>query len=274
MEDLYDQIKRAAEGAGLYAVESYGWLNENDADPEFLGHAMWQTEQPMLAESTDAPLSRVDVELLTAGEDFYGLMEAARIAAGLAVFRLPHVSGQPFHNDHLFWSQTLQAVIALGTATDRLREFARIGFRGGWPKRSGNTGEWEVPFGAAATLVSTAPPFVRDAGVRLQSVGAILHHRRKVRHEAVHELATKVAKSTNELATHVHEHGRRALEVEHLPYEEIQRRYEDGHAAVLREHREAIEQIKSWYLLLVRASSDTFIVENWIRRQAERSAGG
>lgn len=272
MEDLYDQIKGAAERAGFYAIDSHGWLSESDEDPEFLGHAMWQTQQPLLGLSATAPLPQIDVELLAAGDDFYGLMEAARIAAGLAAMRLPHVEGHPFDNDNLFWSQTLQVVVALGTATDRLREFARIGFRGGWPKKGGTMGQWEVPFRTAETLVNAAPPYVEDAAVRLHSMGAVLHERRNVRHEAIHDLATKMAKNTRDLASQVRHDGLLELEAERIPHAEVQRRYMEAQDAVLREHRDAVEQIKAWYLLLAKVSSDTFIVENWIRRQVERSA--
>jgi len=173
VEDLYDQIKRAAGDEGLYAIDSHGWLNEHEADPEFLGHAMWQTDQPTLGESGES-LTAGDVELLTAGEDFYGLMEAARIAAGLAVLRLAQISEQPFHEDQLFWSQTLQAVVALGTATDRLQAFARVGFQ----MTSGKPARWEAPFETATTLVNAAPPPARVkllvASVTQQSAECLL----------------------------------------------------------------------------------------------------
>jgi hypothetical protein len=269
MEDLYDRIKGAANNAGLYAIDSHGWLNADDEDPEFLGHALWQTKQPLLEDFRDLRLQPTHVELLAAGEDFYGLMEAARIAAGLALIRLPDVTAHPFSSDNLFWSQTLQAVVALGTATDRLREFARIGFRGGWQKRSGNPGDWEIPFRAAAGLASTAPTYVQEAGKRLNSMGAVLHQRRNLRHQAVHELATKVAKHTREFAREVYEHGPEEVQA-HVPYAEVQRRYQAALDAAIHDHHEALEEIKAWYLLLAKVSSDTFVVENWIRLWRQR----
>lgn len=271
MEDLYDRIRAAANSAEFFAIDAHGWLNESDEDPEFLGHAMWQTQQPSLLEPCGTPPTSIDVDLIAAGEDFYGLMEAARIAAGLAVIRQPHVENHPFDNDNLFWSQTLQAVVALGTATDRLREFARIGFRGGWPKKGG--GRWEEPFSAAPELVSGAPTYVLEAGARLQSMGSVLHERRMVRHEAVHELATKVARGTRDLAEQLRAQNLQELKVDQLSADALKRRYEESQEAAVREHRVALEEIKEWYQLLAKVSSDTFIVEHWIRRESLYASG-
>src|ERR1035441_4590134 len=72
--------------AGVYDIGSYGWLNENDVDPDLVGHAMWQLDQP-LARPLDDPFderpvlerpSPRDKQVLVAGEDFCGMMRLAR----------------------------------------------------------------------------------------------------------------------------------------------------------------------------------------------------
>lgn len=44
--DLKREGEVALNDSSIYDVSSYGWLNENDPDPEFIGHAMWQIDQP------------------------------------------------------------------------------------------------------------------------------------------------------------------------------------------------------------------------------------
>lgn len=42
------EVKAALDEASIFDISSYGWLNENDPDPEFIGHAMWQTDAPYI----------------------------------------------------------------------------------------------------------------------------------------------------------------------------------------------------------------------------------
>jgi len=47
IQQLDEALRRRAEellnAALVWKIGSYGWLNAYDADPEFVGHAMWQT---------------------------------------------------------------------------------------------------------------------------------------------------------------------------------------------------------------------------------------
>jgi hypothetical protein len=43
---LQRDVQEALNEASIYAIGSYGWVSENDPDPEFIGHAMWQVDQP------------------------------------------------------------------------------------------------------------------------------------------------------------------------------------------------------------------------------------
>ena len=48
--DLLDVLRNSTEellcSRGVFDVDAYGWLNENDEDPEFIGYAMWAQSPP------------------------------------------------------------------------------------------------------------------------------------------------------------------------------------------------------------------------------------
>src|SRR5258708_856832 len=98
LESLESAATAALIAADVYDIGNYGWLNENEADPDFIGHAMWQTDQP-LARALDDPLeeqpvrerpSPRDKQILVAGEDFCGTMRLARLSIGLALLWRQH----------------------------------------------------------------------------------------------------------------------------------------------------------------------------------------
>jgi hypothetical protein len=79
------EVESVLNEAFVYDIGSYGWLNENDADPELVGHAMWQTDQPSIDHNAlfgETPVRRrpqeVEKDILTAGEDFCGVMQISR----------------------------------------------------------------------------------------------------------------------------------------------------------------------------------------------------
>jgi hypothetical protein len=39
-DDFKHKIQAALDEASIFDICSYGWLNENDADPNFIGHGM------------------------------------------------------------------------------------------------------------------------------------------------------------------------------------------------------------------------------------------
>jgi len=105
-EALEREVQSALAEASVYDVSSYGWLNENDADPGFIGHAMWQIDPPSIdlkALLGETPVSRrpedIEREILTAGEDFCGLMQAARLSIGLALLWQTQAHKDPWNED-------------------------------------------------------------------------------------------------------------------------------------------------------------------------------
>jgi len=45
---LERETRSILDHAEVFDIASYGWLNESDPDPKFIGHAMWQVDQPSI----------------------------------------------------------------------------------------------------------------------------------------------------------------------------------------------------------------------------------
>lgn len=130
LDELHAQVDALLREYGVYDVDSYGWLNENDVDPETVGFAMWTLdrpyEPPWMARQSDAPPDRRPTEqqqhLVELGEDFEAVTKAARYAIGMAlVYREEAMrrTGTP----NLFEFQVLSAIMTLKIAADRARDF-------------------------------------------------------------------------------------------------------------------------------------------------------
>ena len=75
----------------VYDIGNYGWQSEDTEDPDYIGHAMWQTNPPIETEWEylfgNGPVRHRPTEkeklLTVAGSDFEGLMRASRLSIGL-----------------------------------------------------------------------------------------------------------------------------------------------------------------------------------------------
>src|SRR5882672_418197 len=84
---------------GVFDVDAFGWLNEDDVDPEFVGYAMWTLSPPYDYDDegwqNDTPPHRAPTEaeqqLMQLGHDFFGLMKTARYFIGHALLHQPTV---------------------------------------------------------------------------------------------------------------------------------------------------------------------------------------
>jgi hypothetical protein len=82
LENLESAANSLLIAEGIYDIGNYCWLNENDADPEFIGHAMWQTDQP-LARALDDPFDeRIVSELPSLGTSIRARLPCRRIHRG------------------------------------------------------------------------------------------------------------------------------------------------------------------------------------------------
>jgi hypothetical protein len=130
VESILQEVK-------LHDIEHYGWLNENDPDPEFIGHAMWQVDQPSIDFNClfgQSPvLTRpedIEKEILTVGEDFCGLMKACRLSIGLTMMWHRQAHNRPFDESPFFQLHYVDAVIKLAVASDRIRDLLIVASTG------------------------------------------------------------------------------------------------------------------------------------------------
>jgi hypothetical protein len=130
---LQRDVQEALNEASIYAIGSYGWVSENDPDPEFIGHSMWQLDQPPLDQSAlfgEGPVGRrpkdIEKEILICGEDFCGLMEMSRLSIGLSLVWKSQAQQNPINESNFFWLHHTDSFLKLAMASDRLRDLLII----------------------------------------------------------------------------------------------------------------------------------------------------
>ena len=286
---LTDSIEQQAEIAliaeRIYKIEVHGWLNADDPDPEYIGHAMWQVDQPRVHLSAlfneqpvrDVP-SEIERRILLAGEDFYGLMQASRLSIGLGLLWRQRASGHPFAENQYFWLHHTDAYVKLAMASERLRDLLIIACTGGTvekfeaaPKATRN--RWyATPFEQAeALLVGRRMLDVRVLGPSrlLPPVGPKIYAYIERRNKIVHEIATQLARLSMFAVAEVRR--RREAETSVSSAHEVEGKSgfqlpTTGEVSASRSEVEsAVAELKDWYALLIGASNIVFQVEHWIR---------
>ncbi len=286
-EALEREVQSALAEASVYDVSSYGWLNENDADPEFIGHAMWQTDQPSIdlkALFGEAPVSRrpedIEKEILTAGEDFCGLMQAARLSIGLALLWQTQAHKDPWNESPFFWLHHTDAFLKLAIASDRLRDLLVIACTGATRKSYQGKGKpsrnhkYVTPYRDACELLTSRG--LNDDRL-VEPLAALPELAEKLftyidrRHEIVHEVATHMAKVVRDSASKLQqlyddqerEHGFSPhSDAEWFSIVNAARADEDESR---RQIDHAIHELRDWYILLIQASNCVFQIEYWSR---------
>ena len=75
---LDSEATAALKECHIYPISNYGWLDAYTADPEMIGHAMWQTSPPFEFDpfNDKTPVfTKYQEQLTIIGADFEGLME-------------------------------------------------------------------------------------------------------------------------------------------------------------------------------------------------------
>lgn len=114
----------------VFDVDAYGWLNEYDVDPDFVGYAMWTTSPPYDHDfeswqqnvPPSQPPTAVQQRLMELGHDFFGLMKIARHFIGFALLAQPAVEPLRIELTDFDFNE-FAALLALMSASDRLRDF-------------------------------------------------------------------------------------------------------------------------------------------------------
>lgn len=276
------ELEKKVEGlltqAKVWRLSSYGWLNANDVDPEFIGHAMWQTDPPIGDEryfwsqfgdkDTAPPPTPSERQKLAAvtGADFEGLIAWARLSIGMLLVEIDNTRGKDFSDDTLLELHQTSATIYLSMASDRLRDFFIIAAFGHSfdaykieRKRQGKKGR--VPYTEAFQLAlgqnGTQPEI--DTFQKAATLADDVRELRDRRNEIIHELATEAAKRERSSQEELREVD---LLMDFSSVEKA--------AAAAREARQTrltaiVCELTRWYELLVRLSNEIFIIENKLR---------
>ena len=279
-ETLRSEAEDLLHEAGIWALNSYGWLNAYDANPEFVGHAMWQTDQPLdllhdfdiqsSCEAKPSPPPKWQRLIALLGGDFEGLMQAARMSTGLFLVQAKLSRDNMFNKDDLLDLHWLGSVVYLSTASDRIRAlFIAAVFRKSVEdyatgryndhKRSWYT----TPFIEAREALANSSPDLAEALAKAPSLAEEIYQLREKRNELIHELATSIGRR------------RRALLDERPPtarprnfdFPSLQRAIKESEARHNRQLSDTIKQLAGWHELLARASNEVFIVEHYRRSQ-------
>lgn len=286
-KELADQIRESImallRSNSIYDLGSYGWLNADDADPDLIGHAMWQTDS-LSFRLLDARMAAMQSKtakfpeletwqrfLISVGGDFEGLMDTARLAIGLALFEREVGDTERFGGDSFFQLHLIAALVTLGAASDRLRDvfIAAIfhlrtkKYEGGDWKEKGDRKAYGTPFLEAVErleLISAAPASV----AKLPTLAADIHWFRRARNTVVHDVATESGRLAHEMANSPRPstYGE-GLEMSYERMLEHASEYENRQAKRVAEE---MEQPIKWYKLIIEMSNHVFIVENTLRR--------
>ena len=265
--------------AKIWSFDTFGWVDAYNADPNFIGHAMWQTHPPV-----DFDLSvgrRVDREpspppekwrqiLAVSGADFEGLMKAARMSAGLFLIQAKLAKEFLFQDDSYFDLHRMSSIIYLATATERLREFfVATAFRQS-QKKYNRRGEYidqkrslyATPFLEAQETLARSSPEVTSALAKLFPLVTQIEALRGVRNKLIHELATAIGRRQRQAITEPRQSAD-STDFDFNAFREAVRQSEEAHRKRI---SDTIKGLSNWYSLLARASNEAFIVEHHLRR--------
>jgi hypothetical protein len=195
LDELERELRNVLLEYEIYDVDAYGWLNDEDVDPEHVGYAMWTLTPPyeqewLSAQHRRRPSRRASAQqqrLIELGEDFQGLMKAARYAIGMAlIFRgeaFRH-TGQP----NPFEFHALSALTTLVMASDRARDFVILAVTAAeaTPRNEGK----EIK----RALTAAANHGLDSEAETMRNVAKSLESLRDRRNDVVHTMALDIAR--------------------------------------------------------------------------------
>jgi len=280
VEYLDQEVAERLTAHQIFDIGNYGWLNENTPDPQFIGHALWQTEPPLECDyeaafgdpTLHSPIG--DEEVLTvSGADFEGLMQLARMSIGLSLWQQKLAEDTLFGDNHYFWLHYVSAMVLLNSASDRLRDFFVMAFfqekiKNYDKKKVGNNKRkncwYQTPFEQAH---ETKDQSIAEQLGNLASLAEEIFRCREKRNKIVHEVASKAGKISRDITYKQREQRQSGFVRQKLSFEETTKHFDEAQEAHKGELRAATDQIISWYKMLVQASSYVFEIENHLRKE-------
>jgi len=265
----------------IYKLGNHGWSGPDDVDPDEIGHAMWQLDDPadeLLGRSWDeprAPLKLPEWKTLSsiAGADFEGLMDAARLSIGMAIFQLERVGERLDGHDSFASVHSIAAITALGSASERLRQYFIPGVFRVSPHRYVAEGrslkrkrhEYAEPFKEAIDVCESVPE-VKTQLEELQSMAIQVVGFQKARNALIHDIATESGRLRKAVIDNADVPRASAEEWERLTDADFASFAEQERVALVQKVDEAVGQPMVWYRLLIEMANDVFYVENHLRR--------
>lgn len=266
----------------VYDIGAYGWSGPDEMDPDYIGHAMWQTDPPHIdfeALQGTSPVRRrpdaIEKEILTLGEDFYGLMQASRLSIGHVLLWKPAVLKSIVSDCSFFWTHFTDVYVKLAMASERLRDFLIIACTGEMPEayESGpaRTRKFVSPFNDAGQLLFDRA--VETAGI-IHSLQALPHLAARIfpyvskRNAIVHDVATQLAAAVSDSVQRWQDQFDKEQRDGFVPREFdaavlAEALNNDGHR---RQNIEAmVKDVIDWYRLLIDASNQVFQIEHCSR---------
>jgi len=271
LDSLRETTEGLLRGRGVFDIDAFGWLNEDDVDPEFVGYAMWALSPPYDHTAwdwwDDVPPDRAptvaEQHLMELGHDFFGLMKMARYFIGYALLHQPAVRPLRIETTDFDFNE-FAALVALIAASDRLSDFIIVTTLG---RKTDEQGERNKACGR-----------LRESGLgieadELQEGFKAIATAREARRQVVHGLATQPA--------HVQKHlislNREAFEKQRwrsprnleVPYEDSIREQEQLDAKELAEVEARAKLLCDCYAKLVTMGELSFRIEHdWRQRRA------
>ena len=272
--------------AGVYDIGSYGWLNENDVDPEFVGHAMWQLDQPLVRPLDDPfderpvlerPSPR-DQQVLVAGEDFCGMMRLARSSIGLALLWRTYRPGHPLDDQPYLDLHQTDAILKLAIASDRLRDVLVVACTGDtvdtYQYAAKANRRYVTPFERSSQLLAArGVPLVEMTGpiAALPPLAHKIFTNIDTRNSIVHEIATRTGHLTRQQAEALEQRYDRESRAGPIAFKPTRENRDFGEAVST--YAAGLDQVVNklidWYALLVTASNLVFQIEYWSRVKAK-----
>jgi hypothetical protein len=271
-KSIREEFERLLCDNGVFKFGSYGWLDFDTHDPELIGHAMWQTNPPLgwdFLLGNDNPASKPpqlkewQKFLAIAGADFEGLMIAARLSVGLALYQRVLVGEDYFNEDNLLQVHLMGAMVALSTASDRLRDvFIHAVFHK--PIKKYANGEYSAPFNEAIDFIKAESDPLASSLAKLPSLTKDVQVFRQMRNRIIHKLATVLGRQHHQLVNNPISIID-PVEYEKIPEEVLRDAAEKAEAERQRQISDDLEQPIRWYKLLIEMSNHVFIVEHMLR---------
>ena len=274
LEVLRETVEKLLCSRRLFDIDTFGWLNENDEDPEYIGYVMWALSPPyehnFESWQNNKPPKRAPTQneqrLMELGHDFFGLMKTSRHFIGLALLHQTAVQPIRFEPTEFDFNEFV-ALTALTAASDRLRDFIIVTALGA---KTGKEGEHDKAYDKLR---------VSDFGleaVELKAGFQAMLEARRARNEAIHGLATRPAHVQKQLISA----DRKAFEKQRwdaaknteVPYEHF------THEAELQQDTKESADVETrakllsdYYVKLIRMGELSFRTEHsWRHRERNR----